>query len=228
RGPGSLQPFEGLLERATGFEPATSTLGRWHSTTELRPLVDGEPLLVQSPSVAFKHNIPLPAVVAALIAAALAALVLFHRPPDEDLLRQAVDKYVATLGSVEEMQLHGNVADIIAGENNRLVDAQFEKKNGEWTYARNLAEEFSKAVTDPEAQTVVRRHLGEKISQRFQSNVEFKEGFGDFHYGLARDAADELVGSVEIAFSYPKVGDNPQRLGRYVESFEWNDGAWRS
>ncbi len=25
------------MERATGFEPATSTLGRWHSTTELRP-----------------------------------------------------------------------------------------------------------------------------------------------------------------------------------------------
>ena len=27
------------MERATGFEPATSTLGRWHSATELRPPV---------------------------------------------------------------------------------------------------------------------------------------------------------------------------------------------
>jgi hypothetical protein len=26
-----------LLERANGFEPSTSTLARWHSTTELRP-----------------------------------------------------------------------------------------------------------------------------------------------------------------------------------------------
>ena len=26
------------LERANGFEPSTSTLARWHSTTELRPL----------------------------------------------------------------------------------------------------------------------------------------------------------------------------------------------
>jgi hypothetical protein len=26
------------LERATGVEPATSSLGSWHSTTELRPL----------------------------------------------------------------------------------------------------------------------------------------------------------------------------------------------
>ena len=25
------------LERATGFEPATSSLGSWHSATELRP-----------------------------------------------------------------------------------------------------------------------------------------------------------------------------------------------
>ncbi len=25
------------LERAKGFEPSTSTLARWHSTTELRP-----------------------------------------------------------------------------------------------------------------------------------------------------------------------------------------------
>jgi hypothetical protein len=27
----------GEKERATGFEPATSSLGSWHSTTELRP-----------------------------------------------------------------------------------------------------------------------------------------------------------------------------------------------
>src|SRR4051812_8816152 len=27
----------GLLERETGLEPATSTLARWHSTTELLP-----------------------------------------------------------------------------------------------------------------------------------------------------------------------------------------------
>src|ERR1700722_11606756 len=27
-----------LVERATGVEPATSSLGSWHSTTELRPL----------------------------------------------------------------------------------------------------------------------------------------------------------------------------------------------
>ena len=29
--------IEGTGERATGLEPATSSLGSWHSTTELRP-----------------------------------------------------------------------------------------------------------------------------------------------------------------------------------------------
>ena len=31
---------EKVVERATGLEPATSSLGSWHSTTELRPLSD--------------------------------------------------------------------------------------------------------------------------------------------------------------------------------------------
>ena len=31
----------GTAERATGLEPATSSLGSWHSTTELRPRTVG-------------------------------------------------------------------------------------------------------------------------------------------------------------------------------------------
>ncbi len=34
--------FSHLGERAKGFEPSTSSLGSWHSTTELRPRVKGE------------------------------------------------------------------------------------------------------------------------------------------------------------------------------------------
>lgn len=30
----------GFLEREKGFEPSTSTLARWHSTTELLPQLD--------------------------------------------------------------------------------------------------------------------------------------------------------------------------------------------
>ena len=33
----NAQNLKGLLERETGFEPATSSLGSWHSTTELLP-----------------------------------------------------------------------------------------------------------------------------------------------------------------------------------------------
>ncbi len=39
----------GELERPTGFEPATSSLGSWHSATELRPLVP--PILVFAPAL---------------------------------------------------------------------------------------------------------------------------------------------------------------------------------
>ena len=35
----SAKPLKGL-ERETGFEPATSSLGSWHSTTELLPPFD--------------------------------------------------------------------------------------------------------------------------------------------------------------------------------------------
>ena len=34
--------LEGMMERETGFEPATSTLARSHSTTELFPLVPSD------------------------------------------------------------------------------------------------------------------------------------------------------------------------------------------
>ncbi len=217
------------MERATGFEPATSTLGRWHSTAELRPLVvDVTALLVQSPSVAFKHNIPLPVLIFGLVAAVLAGLVFFHTPPDEDLLRQAADKHVATLGPIKQLEMHGNVADILT-DDGRSVFAEFEKRNGTWTYARDLAEEFAKAMKEPDIQTTVLRHLGEKISQRFQSTVTFHEKLREFRYDLARDlGTDQLIGSCSVKFAYPKVGDNAQRGGLYVETFEWKDGAWRS
>jgi hypothetical protein len=37
-----MPPAERGLERETGFEPATSTLARLHSTTELFPLNNGQ------------------------------------------------------------------------------------------------------------------------------------------------------------------------------------------
>lgn len=178
--------------------------------------------------MAFKHNIPLPAIVFGLIALVLVGLVVFHTPPDEDLLRQAIDAHVASLGSVKQMEQHGPVVDIIAGENNRLIYALFEKRNGKWVYSRNLAEEFTNAMKAPDVQTVVIRHLGEKVSQRFQSSVTFKEGL-QFKYELGRDAGGgELLGTCSVKFAYPKVGDAAQRTGLYVETFEWKDDRWQS
>src|SRR5207245_8896012 len=41
----------GEVERPTGFEPATSSLGSWHSATELRP--PGAPYLTPTRSMLF-------------------------------------------------------------------------------------------------------------------------------------------------------------------------------
>jgi hypothetical protein len=215
------------MERATGFEPATSTLGRWHSTAELRPRVYvDEPLLVQSAFVVFKQNLPIPALIFALLVVGGAVAVIFHTPPEEDLLRQAIDKYVAKLGPVSQLEIHGTVADIITQDKGRLIYAEFEKKDGAWTYARNLAEEFSEAMKSPETQKTVLSHLGERVSQRLKMAVSFKEGLS-FDYKLGRDSEGTLVGQCDVSFAYPKVADQ-QRFGKYSDYFEWKNGRWQS
>ena len=175
--------------------------------------------------MAFKQNLPIPVILLAAVIAGLAALVLFHQPPEEDQIRQAVDRYAATLGTVQQLEIHGNVADIIAGEKNTLIYAEFEKKDGTWTFARNLAEEFSRAMKDPETQRTVVQHLGEKVSQRFQASVTFNEGLRDFQYELHRDRGlNALVGTCTLNFAYP----NQAKRGQYVENFQWKDGRWQS
>jgi hypothetical protein len=172
--------------------------------------------------MAFKQNLPIPLLVAGVLVAALAGLVLFHEPPEEDQIRQAVDKYVATLGPVKQLEIHGHVADIIYGEKNTLVYAEFEKKDGAWTCARNLAEEFTCTMKDPATEQSVLTHLAERVSQRLQTAVTIKEGLS-VSYRLARDAEGILVGQCDIGFGYPKVGEQ-QRSGKYSEFFEWKDG----
>jgi len=176
--------------------------------------------------VAYKHNLPIPVVILVLVVLGLGALVFLHRPPEEDQIRQAVDRYAATLGTVQQLEIHGNVADIIHGDKGTLVYAEFEKKDGTWTFARNLALEWSRAVNDPETQKVVLRHLGERVSQRLQTSVSFKEGI-TFDSRLGRSPEGLLLGQMDVNFAYPKVGDQ-QRGGKYTEFFEWKEGRWQS
>jgi len=177
--------------------------------------------------VAFKQNLPIPALILALLVAGIGAAVFFHQPPDEDLLRQAVDRHVATLGPTREMQLHGNVADILTQEG-RLIYAEFEKKDGTYVCTRNLAEEFSKSMKDPETQKVVLRHLAEKVGTRLNMSVTISPDLSQFSYKLQRDPElKALVGTATVNFAYPKVKDT-QRRGQYVENFEWKDGRWTS
>jgi len=178
--------------------------------------------------VAFKHNLPIPALALVLIAAAIAGLFFFLQAPEEDQIRQAVDKYAATLGTVHDLQIHGHIADIIAGEKNTLIYAEFENRDGTWTFARNLAEEFSKTMKNPETQKGIFVRLGEKVSQRFQQPVSYKQEALDFQFGLSRDPEmDKLIGKVSVSFAYPKVGE-VQKRGQYVENFEWKEGRWQS
>lgn len=177
--------------------------------------------------MAFKDNLPIPAIILVLLAGGIAALVFFHTPPDEDLLRQAVDRYVATLGPVRDLQLHGNVADIVTPQG-RLLYAEFEKKDGAWTYSRNLAEEFTRAMKDPQIQQTVLRHLAEKVGNRLQSTVTISPDLSQFSYNLVRDLDQKmLIGTCTVNFAYPKVGET-QRRGQYVENFQWKDGRWQS
>jgi hypothetical protein len=176
--------------------------------------------------VAFKQNLPIPAVIFALLVAGVVAAVLFHTPPEEDQIRQAIDQYVAKLGPVTHLEIHGTVADIITQDKGRLIYAEFEKKDGAWTYARNLAEEFSEAMKSPEIQKTVVLHLGERVSQRLKMAVTFKEGLR-FDYRLGRESEGALVGQCDVSFAYPKVADQ-QRLGKYSEYFEWKNGRWQS
>jgi hypothetical protein len=177
--------------------------------------------------VAFKHNLPIPALALVLLVAALGAVALFLQPPEEDQIRQAVDRYVATLGPVKELEIHGAVADILT-ENGRLIYAEFENRNGTWTFVRNLADEFSKTMKDSEVQRGILTRLGEKVSQRFQTSVAYKQEALDFGFTLVRDRElDKLIGRCSVNFAYPRVGET-QKRGQYLENFEWKDGRWQS
>ena len=56
---GARDPADSKLERETGFEPATSTLARSHSTTELFPPAPCETIRDTLESVASVHPKPL-------------------------------------------------------------------------------------------------------------------------------------------------------------------------
>jgi hypothetical protein len=176
--------------------------------------------------VAFKHNLPIPAVAAVLLAGAIAAIFIFVQAPEEDQIRQAVERYVATIGPVRQMEIHGHVADILT-QDGRLLYAEFEKRDGSWQFARNLAEEFTRTMKDPETQRGVYQRLLEKIGKRFQSAANLKQEAFEFRYEIVRDPELKLIGKCFVNFVYPKVGD-VQKRGQYSENFEWKDARWQS
>ena len=218
------------MERATGFEPATSTLGRWHSTTELRPPVPrprlrlrGRPPILIITAVAIKRNLPVLAALA-LVAAGVLALAVALRRSDDELVREAAAKHAAPLGTVTDIRVHGPVADI-EFSTRPLLHAEFRKDRGAWTFSKDLAADFEQRMKDPAASAEVLQHLAQKIADADKVSVSLKEGIG-YQYRVIRNGED-LVAEVHVKFSYPRGGDRPGS-GLFVEGFQYADGTWRS
>ena len=222
------------MERATGFEPATSTLGRWHSAAELRPLVRdptgspgpglrGRPPILIIAGVAIKRNLPLLAGLA-LFALGAAALAFFLRRTDEELIREAAAKLAAPLGPVAGIRVHGSVADIALANRPAPFFAEFVKQDGAWTFSKDLAADFEDAMKVPAVQGELLQHLAQHVADRWNTPVTLKEGLG-YRYVLDRNAQGFLVGQVFVDFAYPKQGGR-QQLGGYRESFRFADGHW--
>lgn len=174
--------------------------------------------------MAFKQNLPIPGILIALALCGFGAFLVLKPPPEQDQFRQAVDQYVANLGPIKDTILHPPIADILT-QAGRLMYVEFEKKDGRWSFARDLTREFDRAMADPAVQKQTLQNLGQRVSARLKANVTFKEGLR-FEYQLFRDERG-LVGVCTVDFVYPKVADQ-QRRGRYAENFRWKDGAWTS
>jgi hypothetical protein len=172
--------------------------------------------------VVFKQKTPLSLAVGAATIAA--TLFLFVRPPDEDLIRRAVNQYAATLGPVREIAIHGTLADLLL-QDGRIVYAEFARKDGEWAFSKELGREFERVMNDPAVSGQILQRLGEKLGKRFRAEVTFKEGL-EIQHQISRDK-DGLAGLCRIGFAFPKVGE-VQKRGQYLETFRRQDGQWTS
>src|SRR5262249_12574774 len=98
----SRNPLAGSLERPTGFEPATSSLGSWHSATELRPPGVLHITTARGSSAAFLdvHVVRLDEPVAPRLPVQLAA-----RPVEVDLLVEGGGRLILDPELIDPMEL---------------------------------------------------------------------------------------------------------------------------
>lgn len=173
--------------------------------------------------MAFKQKIPILAG-AAILAGGVAVLFLLARPPEEDLLRDAVRKHAATLGTVREFQVHGSIADVVLEPGDRCLFLEFGRRDGQWVFLKDLGRDFDQAMRSPERERESLNRLGTLLAERFNTAVTLKEGIR-LELRVSRDEYG-LAGQYLMALSFPRPADGtPQRV-RYLETFRYRDGRW--
>jgi hypothetical protein len=173
--------------------------------------------------VTFKQKIP--ALGAALFIGGGIVAYLALRPPPEDRFQQAVLAWAASQGGVQDVQIHGTVADVAFEPDGRVVHAEFALRGQDWTFVKDLYQDFLAAARSPATERSVLDRLGGRLAERYQSPISFKQGL-QTDLAMVRDASG-LAGLFGVRFALPVV-NGKQKLGRYVERFRYENGTWES
>jgi hypothetical protein len=175
--------------------------------------------------VRFKQNIP--AIGLALLVVAVVAAFIFMSPSEEEQFIAAVRDYAPTLGTPVRVESLGDgLAEIELAPGKRLIWVEFTRQAGKWVFSKNLAVDFEKTLSEHEMEQEILGRLAKRISKRFpRFNISLKEGLQCFHL-VVRESRG-IIGRYRINFAYPEV-EGRQLLGRYEETFRYQDGTWVS
>ena len=173
--------------------------------------------------MAFKQNLPVLGGLAIAVGGVVALVVALRRTDDE-LVREAAEKYAAPLGTVTGIQVRGTIADI-AFSTRPVLYAEFRNVDGRWTFSKDLAEDFEKRMKDPARSDELLKHLAQKIADTDNVKVTVKPGM-EYKYSVVRNDQG-LVAEVDVRFSYPK-GESQHGSGLFIETFRYEGGDWQS
>lgn len=173
--------------------------------------------------MSYKQNLPILVVV--LSAAAVVGFIALTRPPEEDLLREAVAAHVKTMDKVREFRVVGETVDVLRSDG-AVTHLAFAKRDDAWRFDRDLSLDFAQRMQDPVSTREILERMARRVSQRFNSNVDVPSGLR-YAYRVYRDAKG-VTGEVAVVFDYPKSAEGKSMAGRYVETFVWSAGRWDS
>ena len=176
--------------------------------------------------MSIKRKIPL--IVLVLFAIGGGVALYLVKPPPEDPFKVAVMAYVDTVKKqrgVRSVIFHDNVVDIVVQPHGQHLFVSFIEKNGKWVLDKDLAIDFMKHTSNKATEKEILGRFGKRLHQRFRMELKIKEGLrvesyvdGD-HLGVA--------GRYIIFYSLPKVNVRAPVTGRYIETFRYENNAWK-